>query len=67
MTPELVKLETGHSESIKLDQDVMTALLFKLDKRVRQLLKMRPNHLIKNEKIFKKLWHRITPSEDEVT
>lgn len=35
MTPELVKLETGYSESIKLDQDVMTALLFKLDKRVR--------------------------------
>lgn len=35
MTPELVKLETGQSESIKLDQDVMTALLFKLDKRVR--------------------------------
>ena len=67
MTPQLVKLETGHSESIKLDQDVVTTLFCKLDKRVRQLMKMRPNHLIRNEKIFKRLWRRITPSEDEVT
>lgn len=65
----LVNVQSGMPQVAPLfvSDDCFTALLFKVDKKVREAFQMAPNPLVDSKKLFKHFWKRISLNNEEKT
>lgn len=64
----LAKVHPGMPNLPKfMSDDTFTALLFKIDKKVREAHKMSPNPLVNTKSLFKSFWKKISYSNEERT